>query len=60
MRDIEQIIKEVDSTMAMEGMPLSKEDKKRMKDIYHGHTTADETIRELIRKHSSTGKAHDR
>ena len=60
MRDIEQIIREVDSTMAMEGMPLTKDDKKRIKDIYHGHTTADETIKELIRKHSSIGKAHER
>ena len=30
MRDIESIVREVDSSMAMEGMPLYSEDKERI------------------------------
>lgn len=31
MGDIEKIVREVDSSMAMEGMPLTREDKDRIR-----------------------------
>ncbi|MDR1320692.1 MAG: antitoxin VbhA family protein [Gracilibacteraceae bacterium] len=50
--DTEQKIREVDATMAMEGMPLSDEDKSRLRDIFEGKTTVEETVQVLIQKHS--------
>ena len=37
--------------MAMEGMPLTNEDKCRLRDIFDGNTTVEQTVQELIRKH---------
>jgi hypothetical protein len=51
MRDTEQKIREVNATMAMEGMPLTDEDKSRLRDIFEGRTTVEETVQELIKKH---------
>jgi hypothetical protein len=51
MRNTEQKIREVDATMAMEGMPLTTEDKNRLRDIFEGRTTAERTVRALIQKH---------
>lgn len=36
MRDIEQAIREVNGTMAMEGMPLTEADKENMRAVLHG------------------------
>ncbi|MDR0520192.1 MAG: hypothetical protein LBG82_09165 [Clostridiales Family XIII bacterium] len=52
MRDTEQKIREVDATMAMEGMPLTDEDKSRLRDIFEGRTTVERTVQALIKKHS--------
>ena len=52
MRDTEQKIRAVDATMAMEGMPLTVEDKNRLRDIFDGKTTAEKTVQDLIKKHS--------
>jgi len=52
MRDIEQKIRGVDATMAMEGMPLTDEDKNRLRDIFEGRTTVEGTVQALIQKHS--------
>jgi len=54
MRTTEQKINIVDATMAMEGMPLTIEDKKRLKDIFEGNITAEETVKALIVKHLQT------
>jgi hypothetical protein len=51
MRDTEQKIREVNATMAMEGMPLTDEDKNRLRDIFDGRTTVEKTVQELIQKH---------
>lgn len=47
MRDIEQMIREVDSSMAMEGMPLTKRNKEDMRSYLRGETTYEE-IKERI------------
>ena len=52
MRNTEQKVRAVDATMTMEGMPLTDEDKKRLRDIFEGKTTAEKTVQDLIRKHS--------
>jgi hypothetical protein len=56
MQDVEQRIREVNATMAMEGMPLTDEDKQRLRDIFEGKTTADETVRKLVLKHRQKTK----
>jgi hypothetical protein len=52
MRDTEQKIREVDATMAMEGMPLTDEDKTRLRDIFDEKVTVDNTVQLLVEKHS--------
>jgi hypothetical protein len=52
MKDAEQKIREVNATMSMEGMPLTDEDKARLRDILEGRTTAEETVRGLVKKHA--------
>ena len=52
MRSTEQKIRIVDATMAMEGMPLTDEDKKRLHDIFNGNATVEKTVQDLIIKHS--------
>jgi antitoxin Phd len=56
MRDTEQKIREVNATMAMEGMPLTDEDKSRLRDIFEGRKTVEKTVQELIQKHSPRRK----
>ncbi|GHT85661.1 hypothetical protein FACS18947_4710 [Bacteroidia bacterium] len=56
MRDTEQKIREVDATMAMEGMPLTDEDKSRLRDIFEGRTTVERTVQALIQKHSQKSR----
>lgn len=46
-----QIIKEVDATMRMENMPLTDEDKQRLKDIADGKTTVNDAINEIIKEY---------
>lgn len=50
-RSTEEIIKRVDATMALENMPLTDEDKQRIRDIYEGKTTAEEERQKLIEKY---------
>ena len=52
MRSTEQKICIVNATMAMEGMPLTDEDKERLRDIFIGKTTVEETVQDLVKKHS--------
>lgn len=52
MRTTEQKILAVNATMAMEGMPLTDEDKSRLRDIFDGKATADAIVRDLTEKHS--------
>jgi len=52
MRSTEHKIRAVDATMAMEGMPLTDEDKKRLRDIFDGNATVEDTVEGLVKKHS--------
>ncbi|MDR1927792.1 MAG: hypothetical protein LBQ33_04040 [Oscillospiraceae bacterium] len=50
-RDIERLIGEVNGTMSIEGMPLTDEDKERLRVVLRGEVTADEMVRRLVAKH---------
>jgi hypothetical protein len=52
MRNTAQKIRAVDATMAMESMPLTDEDRIRLRDIFDGKVSVENTVRELIKKHS--------
>ena len=54
MRSTDQKIRIVDATMAMEGLPLTDEDISRLRDIFDGNTTVEQTVQDLIRKHSQS------
>ena len=53
MRDIEQTVREVNGTMAIEGMPLTDEDKERLRSILRGEISYDAAIRAIIEKYSA-------
>ena len=60
MRSTEQKIRIVNATMAMEGMPLTDEDKRRLRNIFNGRTSAEKTVQDLIAEHSKVAKqAHE-
>lgn len=52
MNEIERIVKEVDGSMAMEGMPLTVTDKDRIRTCLTNPTDVDGTIRALLAKHT--------
>jgi len=53
MRDIEQAIREINGTMAIEGMPLTEDDKARMRDLLSGRQTIDSLIGQLNEKYAA-------
>ncbi len=52
MSDIERIAKEVDSSMAMEGMPLTNEDKNRIEVCLNNPDELNKIISNLLKKHT--------
>ena len=54
--NIEKKISAVDATMAMEGMPLTDEDKNRIRDIFAGKLSVDKIVDDLVKKHSQKAK----
>lgn len=52
MSDIEKIISEVDSSMAMEGLPLTSEDKERIRQYLADPSVLDQLIRDIIKKYT--------
>ena len=52
MSDINRIINEVNSSMAMEGMPLTDADKERIRLSLISKEQYQKTLKELIIKHS--------
>lgn len=52
MCEIEKVISEVDSSMSMEGMPLSNEDKDRIRICLANPTELNDIISDLIKKHT--------
>ena len=49
--DANRIVGMVNSTMAMEHMPLTDEDRLRLHAVLNGEVTADEVVRQLVVKH---------
>jgi len=52
MSEIERIINQVDSSMAMEGMPLTQADRSRIEDCLNNPSGLNEEIAELLKKHT--------
>ncbi|MHB1392637.1 MAG: hypothetical protein ACYCYE_06090 [Clostridia bacterium] len=57
MRDLEKLIDEVNGSMSMEGMPLTKADKDRIRRCAGNDELVEEAIAELIKKHKAV-KTH--
>ena len=52
--EMENRIARVNATMAMEGMPLTEEEKDVLRDIYPGKISCEEVISELIEKYTES------
>ena len=52
VKDIEQIIREVNGTMAIEGMPLKEEDKERIRVCLSDKVSFEEMKRRIVEKHT--------
>jgi hypothetical protein len=52
--DMENIIENIDFSMAMEDMPLTIEDKNRLRDCLNGTVDVDKILHEVIKKHTLT------
>ena len=52
MKDIERLIERANGHMAMEGMPLSDEDKARMRRCGLDREKIQQTVAELVQKHT--------
>ena len=57
MSEIEKIVIEVDSSMAMEGLPLTEEDKNRIKYCLENPNIVDQLIQDLLQKHKVSSNA---
>lgn len=55
MSEVERIVKEVDGSMSMEGLPLSTEDKERIERCLNNPRTFDDMIHNLLKKHTVVG-----
>ena len=49
--NIENIIENIDFSMKMEDMPLTKEDKNRLRSCISGRTDINKVLQETIKKH---------
>lgn len=52
MNDVESIVREVDSSMAMEGMPLQSEDKERIRKCLADLGNLEKMVDSLVEKHT--------
>lgn len=59
MSDIEKIVREVDSSMAMEGMPLTNEDRDRIRKCLSEPLAVDRIINGLLAKHAVPVRARN-
>ena len=57
MSEIEKIVIEVDSSMAMEGLSLTEEDKNRIKYCLENPNIVDQLIQDLLQKHTVPANA---
>lgn len=60
MRDIEQAIREVNGTMAMEGMPLTESDKENMRSVLRGDISFQDMKKKIIAEYLPKRAAHER
>lgn len=52
MEKADKIIDEINGTMAMEGMPLTDEDRDMLRECITGKTTPDEMVRRLVKHYT--------
>lgn len=52
MFDVESIVREVDSSMTMEGMPLYSEDKDRIRKYLENPVNLEKMVGALVKKHT--------
>lgn len=52
MSEIEKIVEEVDSSMSMEGLPLTADDKARIRTCLNNPAMLDEILSSLLKKHT--------
>lgn len=57
MASIDKIIREVDSSMAMEGMPLTAEDKERIQMVLHNPASVNAVIAQMVKRLTVSGSA---
>lgn len=51
-QEIEKLINEVNGSMAIEGMPLTEEDKDRLRLCASGKVSCDEMVKRLVEKYT--------
>jgi hypothetical protein len=51
--DVENIVENIDFTMEMEDMPLTDEEKNRLRDCLNGTIDVDKIIQKIIKKHTA-------
>ena len=59
MGDIEKIVREVDSSMAMEGMPLTHEDKDRIRKCLSEPSAVEHIISSLLARYTVPVRARE-
>jgi hypothetical protein len=52
VNDMENVIENIDFSMTMEDMPLTNEDKNRLRDCLNGKLDIDKIIKETVKKHT--------
>ena len=50
-KDVDKKIKEIDSTMALEGMPLTKEFKETLRKCFYGTTTTEKERKKILERY---------
>jgi hypothetical protein len=50
--DVENVVENIDFSMKMEDMPLTDEDKNRLRDCLNGTIDFEKILQEVIRKHT--------
>jgi ABC-type sugar transport system ATPase subunit len=50
--DTENVIENIDFSMKMEDMPLTNDDKNRLRDCLNGTVDIEEILQEVIKKHT--------
>jgi len=50
--DIEKVVENIDFSMKMEDMPLTGDDKNRLRDCLNGKSDVDKILQVIIKKHT--------